>query len=191
MKKHFENWLVALQLSSGLLVFVWVVAAFNQTVPYQLNRFGLYPRETEALTGLFFWIWLHADFNHLLLNSTPLMFLGFFTAIRGPKLFCKISLTVWLLTGVLVWLFARPAFHIGTSALIFGYFGFLLAVAVYERSLFDLGVASLVIFYYGGLFFGVLPTEDFISWESHLFGLISGGVAARVFGQDWVAEQKR
>ena len=71
--------------------------------------------------------------------------------------------------------------------LVFGCFGFILAVAIYERSLFDLGVAPLTMFYYGGMFFGILPAQAFVSWESHLFGLYSGVFAARVFGKGWTS----
>lgn len=141
--------------------------------------------------GILAWVLLHGDFTHLALNTTPLLFLGFFVALRGPVMFLKITCLVWLLAGFAVWVAGRSAVHLGASGLIFGYFGFILAVAIYERSLFDLGVASLTIFYYGGLFFGILPIEPFVSWESHLFGLISGILAARLYGKDWVLRQKR
>ena len=45
--------------------------------------------------------------------------------------------------------------------------------------------------YYGGLLFGILPVEGFVSWESHLFGLIAGVLAAKWHGKDWAGTQKR
>ena len=63
--------------------------------------------------------------------------------------------------------------------LVFGYFGYLVALGIYERSLQTLFIASLIIFYYGGMIFGILPGEKFISWEAHLFGLFAGVLAAR------------
>ena len=80
----------------------------------------------------------------------------------------------------------RDAIHIGSSGLVFGYFGFLLAVAIYERKLFDLSVASLVLFYYGGMFFGVLPVEAPVSLEAHLAGLFTGVLTAKWLGREWV-----
>ena len=79
-----------------------------------------------------------------------------------------------------VWIFGRDAYHIGASGLVFGYFGFLVAVGIYEKSLSSLTIASFAVFYYGGLIYGVLPTESFISWEAHLFGLMAGVLAARI-----------
>jgi membrane associated rhomboid family serine protease len=76
-------------------------------------------------------------------------------------------------------LFGRQAYHLGASGLVFGYFGFLVYRGIFERSLSALIVASLTVFYYGGLVVGVLPTSDVISWETHLFGLISGIYTAR------------
>ncbi len=191
MKALLRNWLDALQLISALIGVIWCVALLNHVQGYALNPFGILPRETAALPGVFFWVLLHGDFTHLIMNTAPLFFMGFFVALRGPMLFFKITMTIWIIAGLCVWLFARSAFHIGASGLVFGYFGFLLAIAVYERSLVDLAIASVTIFYYGGMFFGVLPIEAFVSWESHLFGLLTGVLAARFYSKDWVDAERR
>jgi membrane associated rhomboid family serine protease len=39
-------------------------------------------------------------------------------------------------------------------------------------------VAVLVVLLYGGLVFGVLPTQEGVSWQGHLFGAIGGIVVA-------------
>lgn len=167
---------------------MWCITLLNHINGYALNEFGLVPRKISALPGILFWVVLHADFRHLLINTTPLLVMGFFVALRGPVLFIKISLTVWLLAGIAVWLLGRPAYHIGASGLVFGYFGFLLAIALYERNLVDLGVASFTVFYYGGLIYGLFPAEQFISFESHLFGLLAGIFAARIYSRAWVIQ---
>ncbi len=186
MKQLLENWLSALQTITLLVVFIWLVAMANYLSGFLLSTFGLFPRELTALPGILVWILLHGSFEHVLMNTTPLFVMGFFVALRGPWLFIKITVTVWLVAGIAVWLFGRPAYHIGASGLVFGYFGFILAIAVYQRSLVDLAVASFTIFYYGGLIFGVLPIDQFVSWESHLFGLLAGILAARLFSKAWV-----
>jgi len=186
LKHLLDNWLEAIRLISAFVVLIWCVALLNHISGYSFNQFGILPRETVGLVGVVFWVLLHGDYVHAFMNSTPLLFLGFFVALRGPALFFKITFLVWFSAGAMVWIFGREAIHIGASGLVFGYFGFLLAVAIYERNLFDLAVASLTLFYYGGMFFGVLPLESFVSWESRLAGLISGIIAARMFGKDWV-----
>lgn len=191
MKQILENWLQALQLILSVVAILWAITLINHVMGYAFNQFGIYPRELLGLIGIFLWVLLHGDLTHLIVNTTPMLFLGFFVAVRGPRLFLKITFTVWILAGIGVWLFARPAVHLGASGLIFGYFGFLLAVAIYERSLVDLAVATVTIFYYGGLFFGLLPGPAFVSFEAHIFGLFAGILAARLYGKDWVRQQTR
>lgn len=159
---------------------LWLVEAANTLTDHQLNVFGIYPRELAALPGLFFWPLLHANFQHLIMNTTPLAVLGFFVALRGASVFVRTCLVILLVGGLGVWLFGRPAFHIGASGLVFGFFGFLVAVSFYEKSLSALGIASFAILYYGGLIWGVLPSDSFVSWEAHLFGLMAGVLAARL-----------
>jgi len=80
--------------------------------------------------------------------------------------------------GGLVWLFGSTAIHIGASGLIFGWFGFLVARGLVDRSLVTLGAALLTGFLYGSILWGVLPGQPGVSWEGHLFGAIAGAVAA-------------
>lgn len=181
-----RRWLDAIQLIASIVGIVWCVGLLNHLAGYSLGQFGILPREISGLVGIVFWVVLHGDMTHLLVNTTPLIFLGYFVALRGPRLFFKITLTVWLLAGITVWLVGRPAIHIGASGLVFGYFGFILAVALYEKSVSDLAVASVVLFYYGGMFFGLLPVEQFVSFESHLAGMAAGILSARLYGRDWV-----
>ena len=109
------------------------------------------------------------------------------TSDATMPLFFKITAIIWLGAGLAVWMLGRDAVHIGSSGLVFGYFGFLLAVAISERNVFDLGVASVVLFYYGGMFAGILPADALVSWEAHLAGFITGGLAARWLGPEWAA----
>lgn len=184
-----DNWLDAFRLAAGLVTLTWFVALLNLLTGYSLNHLGIYPRDPASLTFLPVWVLLHGDTRHLLINTTPLFYMAFFVGLNGPRLFLKITLVVTLVGGLAVWLVGRPAIHIGSSGLIFGYFGFLLAIALYERSLLDLAVASLTLFYYGGLFLGLVPGEPAVSYEAHLFGLCAGVLCARLFGREWIAAQ--
>lgn len=76
------------------------------------------------------------------------------------------------LGGALVWLFGSSAIHIGASGLIFGWFGFLLARGLVDRSPITLGAALVVGFLYGSILWGILPGQPGVLWEAHLFGAI-------------------
>jgi membrane associated rhomboid family serine protease len=90
------------------------------------------------------------------------------------------SVLIVLAGGAGVWLIGRPAYHVGASALVFGYFGYLLARGLFDRRIQSLSIAALVVFAYGGLFWGLMPRVSFVSWEGHLCGFLAGIVAARV-----------
>jgi membrane associated rhomboid family serine protease len=81
----------------------------------------------------------------------------------------------------LVWLFARPVYHVGASGIIYGLLGFLFFSGIFRRDNRSIAIALLITFLYGGLIWGVLPGARGISWESHLFGGISGIVIAFIF----------
>ncbi len=89
-------------------------------------------------------------------------------------MFWETTVNVTLLSGALVWIFAREAYHVGASGLVFGYFGVILARAYIERSIIAIAIAVVTVLAYGGLLFGILPLRSHVSFESHLFGLIAG-----------------
>ncbi len=159
----------------GLL---WLVHFYNSGVGYQLNTFGILPRSIEGLRGVVFWPFLHANTAHLIANTFPLAILSWFVLMRGFRQYLLISVGITLIAGIAVWMFARPAVHIGASGLVFGYFGFLVAAAWYEKSLKSFIFAILTVFLYGGLVWGVLPQAPNISWEAHFFGLVAGVLLA-------------
>jgi membrane associated rhomboid family serine protease len=91
-------------------------------------------------------------------------------------------ITVTVLTaiasGLGTWLFGgTETVHIGASGVVFGYFGFLVARAYFERSFGSIAISLLVLVLFGGMIWGILPVRVGISWEGHLFGLL-GGIAA-------------
>jgi len=175
-----KNWLSGLETICTLVVLIWVIEFINSYFGHALNAFGIYPREISTLPGIVLWPFLHGSFQHLGMNTTPLLFMGFFVALRGSWIFTKTTLLILIIGGIGVWCFGRSAYHIGASGLVFGYFGFLVTIGIYERSISSLAIASITLFYYGGLILGILPTSSFVSWEGHLFGLVAGILSARL-----------
>jgi membrane associated rhomboid family serine protease len=163
-----------------LLAIIWGLAFFNWILGYQLNSWGLYPRTARGIAGIALSPFLHHGFGHVLANTIPLFVLGSLVAVRGAHEFLEATLVIAVAGGLGVWIMARPAYHIGASGLIMGYFGFLLARGWYDRSLASAATALLVLLLYGGLLWSVIPGAAWMSWEMHLFGFLAGVLAARV-----------
>ena len=83
--------------------------------------------------------------------------------------------------GLLVWLFARESYHIGASGLVYGFAAFLFFSGLFRKDKRSIALSLLIVFLYGGMVWGVLPTDPKISFESHLFGALTGIVCAFLF----------
>ena len=83
---------VAARAKGGLLVLggfvalLFAIELFNMLMLRSLNStFGLRPRSADGLLDIFTFPLLHANLNHLLSNSLPLIIFGFFSflLVRG------------------------------------------------------------------------------------------------------------
>ena len=168
------SWLV------GLVVLIWAIVVLNLLFGNSLIQFGILPRTIVGLRGLLFAPFLHSGLPHAIANTVPLLVLGGLVFARGKGAFVRAWIVIALVGGGLTWLLGRPALHVGASGIIFGFLGFLVAGAWLERRTLPilLGLAAAVL--YGGALWGLLPLMPGVSWESHLFGFIGGGVAARL-----------
>ena len=92
----------------------------------------------------------------------------------------RIVTYIVLLSGALLWLFGRPATHIGASGLIYGLVAYLILSGIREQRIVPMIISIVVGFLYGGtLASGLLPRlGSQVSWEGHLLGAIAGGVVA-------------
>ncbi|SCE73959.1 rhomboid family intramembrane serine protease [Micromonospora mirobrigensis] len=144
---------------------------------------GIIPRRIQGLDGVFFSPFLHHGFAHLYSNSVPLILLGTFVLAAGARRFLWSTLVIVLVSGLGVWFTGSPnSVVVGASGVIFGYLGILLTRGIVERSWWNFAVALLVGLLYGWqVLGGILPTDERISWQGHLFGLLGGVVAAVLF----------
>ena len=170
----------------GSVATLWGVAAGNFVVGGALTGFGIHPRTVQGLWGIAAAPFLHANLEHLLSNTVPLLVLGWLVMLRDARHFWPVSIIAALGAGLTAWtLGATGSVHIGASGVVFGYLGFLLLAGWFARSvgsiLLSLGVAAA----WGGLVFGVLPGQPGISWQAHLGGFIGGVLAAK-----WLAPRR-
>jgi membrane associated rhomboid family serine protease len=177
----------------GFVVFIWLLEIVDQLLfGGRLDSLGVWPRTAVGLWGILLAPVLHAGFGHLMANTVPFIVLGWFVMVRRLRDFVIVSIITTVVSGLGIWLIA-PAntVHLGASGLIFGYFGYLLLRGYFERSLSAILWSILVLFLYGGMIWGVLPQRLGISWQSHLFGFIGGGLAAYWLTQKRTAVSSR
>ncbi len=160
-----------------LIALMWLVFILDN-MGFNLNQYGIYPRNIRGLIGIVCSPFLHADLQHIISNTFPMFFLSATLFFFYPKLAGKVLIFSTLLGGILVWLFARSAMHVGASGLIFALVGFLLASGIFRKQFKAFIIAVIIFFIYGGIIWGVLPTNPRVSFEGHLFGLIAGVVLA-------------
>lgn len=157
-------------------VLDWVTPAYSLAAAG-----GIAPRHPDGLDGILFAPFLHASFPHLYANSVPLILLGTFVLAAGLRRFLWSTGLIMLVGGLGVWIVATPGtVHVGASGVIFGYLALLLTRGIVERSWWNLAVGLLIGMLYWWQLFGLLPGQEQISWEGHLFGFI-GGVLAAIF----------
>jgi len=157
-----------------LLYAIYIVGLF---IP--ITKFGIVPRTIDGLIGIFTAPFLHRGIWHLVSNTIPLLVLLTVLNHFYPKKTMSVVLFTVLAGGMLVWIFARKANHIGASGLIYGLVAFLIANGFLERKLIPILVSIAIAFVYGGLIWGVFPSlRSYISWEGHLFGAVSGVLSA-------------
>ncbi len=164
----------------GLVLVLWAVELVNLLLGHRLNVLGILPRTIAGVPGIALAPFLHYGIRHVLLNTMPLVILGWLVILHGPRAFLEVSLVIILVSGVSIWLLGRSGYHVGASGLIFGYFGFLVARGWYERSFSSILIAAVTIILYGGILLGLLPIRAGVSWEAHLLGLLAGILAARL-----------
>ncbi|MGF1523465.1 MAG: rhomboid family intramembrane serine protease [Leptolyngbyaceae cyanobacterium] len=169
----------------GLVVLLWGIQIVNTWMfGGDLAVFGIRPRNVSGLQGILWAPFLHGGFRHLIANTLPLVTLGWLVMLQETADFLIVTVIAALVSGLGTWLIGAPAsVHVGASGVVFGYFGYLLLRGWFERSAISLALSVLVISLYGGLIWGVLPIQQGISWEGHLFGFIGGGLAARLLAK--------
>jgi membrane associated rhomboid family serine protease len=171
-----------LRLTFQLFLIVGLVEVINLMTGRSLNMFGIVPRETFGLTGIFTAPFIHGNLTHFVSNLPPLLLFTLLTFQHGKIRFWSATLGIVVLGGLAVWLFGRSSIHIGASGVIFGYFGFLLVAGFVSKEFKLTAIALFVGLFYGGMLWGVLPVNAYISFESHLFGLLAGAFMALLIG---------
>jgi membrane associated rhomboid family serine protease len=151
---------------------------------------GIIPHHLSGLDGVLFSPFLHAGWDHLYGNAVPLILVGTFALAGGARRFIWSTFVIMLVSGLGVWFIGDPStVVVGASGVIFGYLGLLLTRGLVERSWWNLGVAAFIGLLYWYQLYNILPTDQPISWQGHLLGLLGGVIAAILFRRKKVKPQ--
>jgi membrane associated rhomboid family serine protease len=154
------------------LVFCLVIFAIH-LVTFE-NCHGVSPREFSNLWGLVTSVFLHANWQHLWSNIGPLYLLLAGVFYYFPERILVVPSIGTLLVNITVWIAARDGCHVGASGLIYFLASYLVTMAIFNRRRNLAAFVLVIVFLYGGMIWGVLPSGDNVSWESHLFGALWG-----------------
>lgn len=178
MPEERKKFLDSLKLPILFLVLILSTELAKYLSNNNFVQFGILPREISGLVGILTAPLIHSNIEHLFSNAIPLLVLGTSIYYFYPESSKKAIPIIYLSTNLLVWLFARDSYHIGASGIVYGLASFLFFSGIIKKDKRAITLTLLTSFLYGGLVVGVFPTKDGISWESHLFGFLTGLVLA-------------
>jgi membrane associated rhomboid family serine protease len=176
-----DSWRSRAAILLGFVGLMWVVHFVRAVFGLAPGFFqGIVPRDTSSLVNIITAPFIHANLEHLVANSIPLLILGAVVLLRGAREFFVVVQIVILIAGLGTWLFGAPgSMHIGASGIVFGFITFLVFRGIFERSFFSIAVSVFVAALYGSAMGVAMIPERGISWSGHIFGMVAGIIAAR------------
>lgn len=164
-----------------MVFLMWLVFFLDYIQGFDFGTLGIYPRTTSGLIGIITAPLIHGSVMHILSNTFPVLILGAILFFTYKRIAGRVFMGAYFLTNILVWLLARPSYHIGASGLVYGLAAFLISFGIFRRDTISILISFIVLLLYGSIFWGVLPANNGVSWESHLFGAIVGVLLALTF----------
>jgi len=180
-----KKFLLSMIIPGTFIFMMWLVKIIEVLFEIDFSGFGIYPLTAKGLPGIIFSPFIHADFKHLFNNSLPLFFLSVALFYFYSEVALKVFTLTFFLTGFLVWIAGREAWHIGASGLVYGLASFLFFSGIIRRYFRLIALSLLVVFLYGSMVWGMFPDiYKNVSWESHMLGFFSGVLLSVWFRND-------
>ena len=191
MNKDLRDFLYGILPAATFVTAFWLVFALQTLLHASWVDFGIYPRSTDGLWGIFTAPFIHADFTHLTSNTAPFLLTGALMMLYFPSVAKRAFVMLYFFTGLMVWMFARESYHIGASGVVYAMVSFLFWSGVFRRSSKSIYLALTILLLYGSMFEGILPKQEHVSWESHLFGGLIGILVAYYFKNQLEADENQ
>ena len=167
----------------GVVLLVWVAFILQPLGGRELLlNFGVPAHDFTRPWTYFTSIFLHGSVAHVSGNTTFLALLGVLIGLEGTRRWLAVFVGSAIGAGLFISAFTPVGLTIGASGIVFGYFGYILAAALVERTpwvkLVRIVVAIVLLSAYSAtILVGFLPSGG-VSWQAHVGGFVGGIVVA-------------
>ena len=168
-------------IAVSFVALLWGIKFSEVVLGLDLHHLALYPRTQSGLLGILTAPLIHGSWQHLFGNTLPTVVLTTMLFYGYPRSRYRALVTIWLLCGIAVWLFARSSFHLGASGITHGLFFYLFVGGILRRDKRSAAILMIVFYMYGGMLLTIFPGDPGVSFESHFFGALGGALSAYVF----------
>lgn len=168
-------------LPLSFIGILWGIYFLNYLFNLDLNQYGLIPRRVDHLYGMITFPFLHGSLEHLWSNSVALFVCLVSLRYFFPSLFFRVGIYSLIIPGIITFIIARSAVHIGASGMVYSLVSFLFFSGILRSNRYLLGLSLFMVFLYGSMFWGMFPIEEKVSWEGHLSGGLTGLVLSLLF----------
>jgi membrane associated rhomboid family serine protease len=141
------------------------------------DRWGNIPRSFDQPWGFLLFHLRHGNWAHWFANAVPLILLSGLARMMVPHATLRTWVLMPIVSGMLLWVWGRSGAHIGASALTYGWFFFLLAMAIMRRDRATLAGMLVAVILFGSMVW-VFMAPAGVSWEGHVAGAVAGVLSA-------------
>ncbi len=179
---HDKSWFrFSLYMSFLLCLLPFLTFIFQDDLPWLT---GVYPQTIEGLRGLITAPLVHSDWVHLGGNVSALFILYIVVFNNYRTMSITVIVLSYIVPSAWLWVFARPAWHIGASGSVYALASFIFFTGVLLSQTRLVALSLFVVFMYGSIFWGIFPIDPEVSWEGHLSGFVLGLVLAFYYRKD-------
>jgi membrane associated rhomboid family serine protease len=173
-KTELRKMLLAAIIPASFIFIAWMVYVLEIGLNISLSEYGLRPREFSQWFGVLTMPFLHGGFEHIIANTTSFLVLGSLLFYFYNDDAIQIFVWAYVLSGIFTWLIGRSSIHIGASAMIYSFAGYLFTAGVLSKNIRHMAISLIVVFLYGSMIWGIFPQNNNVSWEGHLSGFAAG-----------------
>jgi membrane associated rhomboid family serine protease len=174
-----DNFKSSLAIVFTLVGVLWIVWLLQEFAGWDFSEFGNWPHHIQGLKGILFSPFIHGSFEHIVSNTLPALVLMMVLLNAYPKVALPVLFFIHIVSGILVWTLAPDTgIHIGISGIVYGIAAFLITSGLLRKDRVAVTISIFVGLTYGaGILASFIPTKG-VSWQSHLYGAVSGLIAA-------------